>query len=131
MGHLLTENRNGLIVEAEVTEAGTRQEWDAGTTMLAAQGSRPGMTAGADGGYGTREFIDGCRGLTITPHVVQKSVGSVIDGRPKKSWGYRISQIKRKRIEECFGGMKEFGLMRMWDGQRPPEFSDLRRRLIT
>lgn len=35
MGHLLTENRNGLIVDTEVTPAGTSQEWDAGTTMLA------------------------------------------------------------------------------------------------
>ena len=112
MGHLLTENRNGLIVEAEVTEAGTRQEWDAGTTMLAAQGSRPGMTVGADRGYDTGEFVEGCRGLSITPHVAQKSVGSVIDGRTTNSWGYRISQLKRKRIEECFGWMKEFGLMR-------------------
>ena len=53
MGRLLTENRNGLIVEAEVTEAETRQEWDAGTTMLTTQGTRPGMTVGADRGYDT------------------------------------------------------------------------------
>lgn len=112
MGHLLTENRNGLIVEAEVTEAGTRQEWDAGTTMLAAQGTRPGMTVGADRGYDTGEFVDGCRGLSITPHVAQKSLRSAIDGRTTNTWGYRISQLKRKRIEECFGWMKDIGLMR-------------------
>lgn len=112
MGHLLTENRNGLIVEAEVTEAGTRQEWDAGTTMLAEQGSRPGMTVGADKGYDTGEFVNGCRGMNVTPHVAQKTSNGVIDGRTTKSWGYRISQVKRKRIEECFGWMKDIGLMR-------------------
>ena len=67
MGHLLTENRHGLIVEAEVTEAGTRQEWDAGTTMLAAQGARPGMTVGADRGYDTGEFVDGCGVYPLHP----------------------------------------------------------------
>jgi hypothetical protein len=95
MGHLLTENRNGLIVEAEVSEAGTRQEWDAG------------MTVGADRGYDTGEFVDGCRGLSITHHVAQKSVRSAIDGRTTNTWGYRISQLKRKRIEECFGLMRK------------------------
>tara|TARA_Y100000033_G_scaffold48789_1_gene56122 strand:+ start:73 stop:369 length:297 start_codon:yes stop_codon:yes gene_type:complete len=69
MGHILTENRNGLIVEAEVTEAGTSKEWDAGTTMLAKQGTRPGRTVGADKGYDTLEFVEGSRGLGITPHV--------------------------------------------------------------
>ena len=112
MGHLLTENRNGLIVETEVTEAGTRQEWDAGTTLLAALGTRPGMTVGADKGYDTAEFVDGCRGLKITPHVAAKLSGGVVDGRTTSTAGYRISQIKRKRIEECFGWMKDIGLMR-------------------
>jgi len=98
MGHLLTENRNGLIVETEVTEAGTRQEWDAGTTMLAALGTRPGITVGADKGYDTAEFVDGCRGLKITPHVAAKVSGGVIDGRTTLTNGYAISQIKRKRI---------------------------------
>src|SRR5690606_501957 len=69
MGHLLTENRNGLIVDTEVTEASTSQEWDAGTTMLARQSARPGMTVGADKGYDTGEFVEGCRGLKVTPHV--------------------------------------------------------------
>jgi len=112
MGHLLTENRNGLIVDTEVTEASTRQEWDAGTTMLARQSTRPGMTVGADKGYDTGEFVEGCRGLNVTPHVAAKSSGSAIDGRTTSTDGYKISQVKRKRIEECFGWMKDTGLMR-------------------
>lgn len=112
MGHLLTENRNGLIVDAEVTEANTSQEWGAGTTMLARQSTRLGMTVGADKGYDTGEFVEGCRGLKVTPHVAAKSSGSAVDGRTTSTNGYTISQVKRKRIEECFGWMKDIGLMR-------------------
>lgn len=112
MGHLLTENRNGLIVDTELTPAGTRHEWDAGTTMLAGLGVRPGMTVGADKGCDSAEFVDGCRGLKITPHVAAKVSGGVVDGRTTHTQGYAISQVKRKRIEECFGWMKDIGLMR-------------------
>lgn len=112
MGHLLTENRNGLIVDTEVTEANTNQEWDAGTTMLSRQSERPGMTVGADKGYDTCEFVEGCRELKVTPHVATKNSGSAIDGRTTSTDGYAISQVKRKRIEECFGWMKDIGLMR-------------------
>lgn len=112
MGHLLTENRNGFIVDAMVTHAGTSQEWHAGITMLANQSTRPGMTVGADKGYDNRTFVDGCRGLNITPHVAAKLSRSAIDGRTTSKSGYAISQVKRKRIEECFGWMKDFGLMR-------------------
>ena len=112
MGQILTENRNGFIVEAEVTEAGTSQEWDAGTTMLAKQGTRPGRTVGADKGYDTLEFVEGSRGLGVTPHVAAKSMHSCVDKRTTNTNGYQISQVKRKRIEECFGWMKDIGLMR-------------------
>lgn len=112
MGHLLTENRNGLIVETEVTEAATSQEWDAGTTMLARLGARSGMSVGGDKGYDSADFVYGCRGLRITPHVAARVSGGLVDGRTTSTAGYRISQIKRKRIEECFGWMKDIGLMR-------------------
>lgn len=112
MGHIVTENRNGLIVGTEVTPAGTSQEWDAGVTILALLGTRPGMTVGADKGYDTAEFVDGCRGLKITPHVAAKISRSQLDKRTTGTTGYKISQIKRKCIEECFGWMKDIGLMR-------------------
>ena len=47
MGHILTENRNGLIVDATVTEASTRQEWEAGLTLLGQLPRRSGRTVGA------------------------------------------------------------------------------------
>ncbi len=112
MGHLLTENRNGLIVGTEVTEAGTRQEWEAGLDLLAAQAMHPGRSVGAEKGYDTFDFVEGCRGLKITPHVAAKSQRSAIDGRTTSTRGYQISQVRRKRIEECFGWMKDIGLMR-------------------
>lgn len=111
MGHLLTENRNGLIVDAEASLAGTANEWDSSVTLLANQSARPGQTVGADKGYDTNEFVEGCRELKITPHVAAKTVGSKVDGRTTSSDGYRVSQRKRKRVEECFGWMKSFGLM--------------------
>jgi len=111
MGHLLTENRNGFIVDAEASVAGTSREWDSSVTLLANQSTRPGQTVGADRGYDTNEFVEGCRGLKIIPHVAARSVGSKIDGRTLSSDGYITSQRKRKRVEECFGWMKAFGLM--------------------
>ena len=72
MGHLLTENRHGLIVEADASIAGTSQEWDVSTTQLARQGTRSGCTVGADKAYDTNEFVQGARELRITPHVAAK-----------------------------------------------------------
>lgn len=111
MGHVLTENRNGLIVEASVTEAGTRQEWLAGVEMLSTQPIRPGQTVGADKGYDVGAFVTPCRELGITPHVASKAQRSRVDGRTTRHDGYEISQKKRKRVEEPFGWMKTYGLL--------------------
>jgi transposase len=111
MGHLLTENRNGFIVEAEVTQSGGRQEWDAGLSMLSKQSTRPGQTIGADKGYDTGDFVRGCREFGLTPHVAAKKAQSAVDRRTTGTAGYEVSQRKRKQVEECFGWMKTFGLM--------------------
>ena len=110
-GHLLTENRHGFIVDAEVTQAGPKQEWEAGIRQLSRQSTRSGMTVGADKGYDSHDFVELCRGLKITPHVAAKDKGSCLDKRTTGTAGYAISQTKRKRIEECFGWMKTFGLL--------------------
>jgi len=111
MGHVLTENRNGLIVEASVTEAGTRQEWSAGVDMLSVQPIRPGQTVGADKGYDVGAFVTPCRELGFTPHVASKARWSRIDRRTTRHDGYQVSQKKRKRVEEPFGWMKTYGLL--------------------
>ena len=110
MGHIVTENRNGLIVGASVSEAGTRQEWIEAIEMLASHPVRPGQTVGADKGYDVGNFVDPCRALGFTPHVAARKY-SRIDARTTRHAGYEISQRKRKRVEEPFGWMKTYGLL--------------------
>ena len=110
LGHIVTENRNGLIVGASVSEAGTRQEWTEAIEMLARQPVRPGQTVGADKGYDVSNFVDPCRALGFTPHVAARKY-SRIDARTTRHAGYEISQRKRKRVEEPFGWMKSYGLL--------------------
>jgi transposase len=112
MGHIVTENRNGMIVEATVTTAGTSKEWDAGLEMLGKLSRRPGRTVGADKGYDTKRFVQGCRDLNITAHVAARKSRSAVDGRTTATPGYEISQKKRKRVEEPFGWMKDIGSIR-------------------
>jgi len=114
-GNLLVENRNGLIVNAEVFVANGTAERDAALVMLEQiPGTNP-VTVGGDKGFDTRGFVAECRNLRVTPHVAQNHArpgGSAIDGRTARHPGYAISQRKRKRIEECFGWLKTIALMR-------------------
>lgn len=112
MGHIVTENRNGFVVGTTVTEAGTRQEWSAALEMLAQQPDRSGRTVGADKGYDVGAFVTKCRDLGFTAHVAAKKRYSRIDGRTTHHAGYAISQRKRKQVEEPFGWMKNYGLLR-------------------
>jgi len=112
MGHILTENRNGMIVEACVTTAGTSQEWEAGLQMLDKQSTRPGQTVGADKGYDVNRFVEPVREMGYTPHVAAKDKGSTLDARTTGTEGYKVSQRKRKRVEEPFGWMKTVGTIR-------------------
>jgi len=114
-GNLLTENRNGLIVNTEVFQANGTAERDAALIMLEQIPGTRRVTVGADKGYDTKDFISECRHLKVTPHVAQnvnRNGGSAIDGRTARHEGYAISQRKRKRIEECFGWLKTIALMR-------------------
>jgi transposase len=109
-GHTLMENRNGLIVDAELTSATGTAERDTAVTM--AGGLRAGATLGADKAYDTQGFVQDLRALRVTPHVSQninRNGGSAIDGRTTRHPGYEISQRIRKRIEEPFGWIKQIG----------------------
>ncbi|OED35901.1 transposase [Chromatiales bacterium (ex Bugula neritina AB1)] len=112
MGHILIENRNGMIVEACVTTAGTSQEWEAALVMLDKQSVRPKQTVGADKGYDVKRFVDEVRDKSYTPHVAARTRGSAVDERTTGTEGYKISQRKRKRVEEPFGWMKTIGTIR-------------------
>jgi transposase len=110
-GHVLMENRNGLIADAEVLQATGTAERDAALLMMEAiPGDHP-VTVGADKGYDTKNFVEEARNLNATPHVAQKK-HSAIDGRTTRHAGYAVSQQKRKRVEEIFGWMKTVGGMR-------------------
>ena len=110
MGHILMENRNGLIVDVEGTHASGTAEREAALKMLGRRRSlHKRATVGADKGYGCKAFIKGCRKLKVTPHVAAKAQHSAIDGRTKRHEGYKTSLKVRKRIEEAFGWMKTVG----------------------
>jgi hypothetical protein len=112
IGNALTENRHGLVVEAELGSATGTIEREAAMTMVArhSPGSRR-LTLGADKAYDAHEFIDDLRDLNITPHVAQNTTNrsSAIDARTTRHPGYAISQQKRKRTEEPFGWAKTIG----------------------
>jgi transposase len=113
MGHLMMENRNGLIVDARLTEANGTAERATALDMID-DNARPGSTVGGDKNYDTADFVAGCRERGCTPHVSQNDTNrrSAIDARTTRHPGYRISTIKRKRIEEPFGWMKTVGSLR-------------------
>jgi transposase len=114
-GNLLTENRNGLIINTEVFQANGTAERDAALTLLEQIVGIRRVTVGADKAYDTRDFVKECRDMNVTPHVAQnvrRNGGSAVDGRTTRHSGYDVSQRKRKRIEECFGWLKTIALMR-------------------
>lgn len=114
-GHVLMENRSGLVVSAVVTHADGFGERAAALAMLDTLPGKGPKSVGADKGYDTRDFIAGCRERGVTPHVaanVTHQGGSAIDGRTTRHASYRASQVVRKRIEEHFGWGKTVGRIR-------------------
>lgn len=116
LGHLITENRNGLIVAAMATEAGTAQERRAALRMLKdLKRTSSGTTLGADKSYQEEQFVRALREQRVVPHVAEY--------RPNGKWanwlteaersdpGLVVSQRKRKLVEKSFGWMKQ-GRMR-------------------
>ncbi|PZX47522.1 DDE family transposase, partial [Cereibacter changlensis] len=113
IGHALMENRNGLIVQGDLTQADGHAERRAALDMIHrhSPGSTRRLTLGADKGFDAAEFVADLRQACVTPHVAQKSRHSVIDGRTTRHEGYVLSIKHRKRIEEAFGWAKTVGGM--------------------
>jgi len=109
LGHLLMENRHGLIVNACVTEASGTAEREAALLLLQ---SHRRCTLGADKSYDVASFVAALRAKHVTPHVTQKRQYSALDQRTTRHAGYAISQRKRKLVEQAFGWMKTVGLLR-------------------
>jgi transposase len=114
-GNVLMENRHGLVVDTELLQCNGTAERDAALLMVEElAGCRP-VTVAGDKGYDTKDFVKEMRGMNSTPHVAQNQKlpgGSAIDGRTTRHEGYRVSQKKRKRIEEVFGWLKTIGMLR-------------------
>ena len=114
-GHVLMENRSGLVVGAVVTHADGMGERAAALAMLDTLPGKHAKTLAADKAYDTRDFVQACRQRRVTPHVASNDTrigGSAIDGRTMRHPGYAISQTIRKRIEEHFGWGKVIGPIR-------------------
>ena len=114
LGHVLMENRHGLVVNALVTPATGTAEREAALALVDTRFPTRRITLGGDKNYDTAAFVDALRVRQVTPHVAQHTTNraSAIDGRTTRHPGYAVSQQKRKRVEEVFGWLKTVGLLR-------------------
>ena len=116
LGHVLTDNRHGLVVDVRASLSTGTAERDVAADMLRDLGNAGRrVTVAADKAYDTKGFRKACRDMNVTPHVAQNTArngGSAIDGRTTRHAGYAISQRKRKCIEQCFGWGKVIGPIR-------------------
>jgi len=115
LGHVLMDNRHGLAVVGEVSQADSTAERDVAIEMLTTVAGWRRVTVGGDKNFDTKEFVRRSRKMAVTPHVAQndhKFHPSAIDQRTVRHAGYAISQKKRKRIEEIFGWLKTVGMLR-------------------
>lgn len=120
LGHTLMENRNGLIVQAEVTRATGTAERDAALVLIDRQKPHHRITLGADKLFDAAPFITELRRRNVTPHIavngavskLGKARSTLVDARTTRHPGYDISQRIRKRIEEGFGWIKTIALQR-------------------
>ena len=114
LGHVLMENRNGLLLQTVVTPATGTAERNAALLLAEKIPGIRRVTLGADKAYDTHDLVRELRRMNITPQVAQNHTNrsSAIDGRTTRQPGYAISQRKRKRVEQSFGWMKTIGLLR-------------------
>lgn len=121
MGHVLMENRNGLVVGAVVTQATGTAEREAALTLVDGLNAKGRITLGADKAYDVRDFVRDLRTRKVTPHIARNEQmtedgtlrrRSAIDGRTTRHPGYAVSLRIRKRIEEVFGWAKTTGGLR-------------------
>jgi transposase len=114
MGHVLMENRHGLVISPRLTAASGTAERDTAVELVSGIPGRHRITVGADKAYDSGEFVQSLRDLQAVAHVAQNrtSRSSAIDGRTTRHPGYAISQRLRKRVEEIFGWIKTVGHLR-------------------
>jgi transposase len=114
LGHIVSENRNGLAVAACLTKADGFAERSAALELIERLGKGKRITLGADKGYDAAAFIASLRELGVTPHVAQNNTRrrSAIDARTTRHAGYRMSQALRPMIERVPGWLKNIAGLR-------------------
>jgi transposase len=113
MGHVLSENQNGLAIGVRVSVANPKAERETALELLRAVRGQRRKTVGADAGYDERDFVTGARAIGVTPHVSpHRRRPSQVDARTTRHGSFAVSQSKRKRIEEIFGWLKSVALLR-------------------
>jgi transposase len=111
VGHVVTENRNGLVVEAMVTQASKTAEAEAALAMLGRLKRGTHCTLGADKSYQQELFVQRLRALSVRPHVAEYAPNpkwlNWLSKEERNEAGYAISQRKRKLVEKVFGWAKQ------------------------
>ena len=126
MGHVLTDNRQGLVLAVAVSSATGQAEAAQALAMLDTLKKNHRLTpktCGTDKGYDSGPFLLALESRGITPHVAVKN-GKIGGAHPEKrkdqpaiaarqrmrdrmqTLGYKLSQKTRKRSEEAFGWIK-------------------------
>jgi len=108
-GHVLMENRNGLVVAAQASCAAALAMLDEVVGPKEQRAPRAEVTLGADTLYQDEKFIAALWERAVAPHVSEYTKGKANEGKnalnewertdPRRS----ISQQKRKLIERVFG----------------------------
>jgi transposase len=125
LGHVIVENRNGLVVAACATQSSTTAEREAALAMLdemkraggsPATSPKP-ITLGADKLYQEEKFIEALRQRGIAPHVAEYEKATThwpnfLTAAERHDARRAISQKKRKRVEMVFGWGKGNSMMR-------------------
>lgn len=93
MGNLLMENRNGLIVDARLTQATGTAQRETALAMSAARAGHGRLTLGADKAFYTHGLVAALRECRVTPHIavdIRNAWGNVVPA---------VSAVERLRHE--------------------------------
>jgi hypothetical protein len=124
LGHVIVENRKGLVVAACATPSSTTAKREAALQMVDALGLHPQrgseprrpITLGADKLYQEEKFIADLRRRQVVPHVAEYEPNphwpNWLTEAERNDPGFAISQKKRKLVEKVFGWAKLDSILR-------------------
>ncbi len=111
VGHALIENRNGLVMDILISPATGDAERTSALRLLDRMDRKPGITLAADKGYDTYAMHRELLAREVVPHLAwndgikRRPMPEAVAADP----GYRLSQCRRKLVEEFFGWTKTVG----------------------